>query len=75
MLMKALYLASLMSEVLKPYNKQTQEGNNWDVDKLNKNGEDVNKGGPNIRMFPEETLLALKAIIVSGVVPSSQPSR
>ena len=52
MCMKTLYLASLMSEVLKSYNKQTQGGDSWNVDKPKKNGEDVSMGGP------EETLFA-----------------
>ena len=42
---KALYLASLMSEVLKSY-KQTQGGDSWNIDKPKKNGEDVSMGGP-----------------------------
>ena len=46
MRMKALYLALVMSEVLKSYNKQTQGGDNWNVDKPKKNGEDVSMGGP-----------------------------
>ena len=46
MLMKAVYLASLKSEVLKSYNKQTQVGESWTVDKSKKNGEDVSMGGP-----------------------------
>ena len=46
MRMKALYIASLMSEVLKSYNKQTQRGDSWNVDKPKKNGEDVSMGGP-----------------------------
>ena len=46
MCMKALYLASLMSEVLKSYNKQTQGCDSWNIDKLKKNGEDVSMGGP-----------------------------
>ena len=40
MRMKALLLASLMWEVLKPYNKQTRGGGSWHVDKPKKNGED-----------------------------------
>ena len=44
--MKALFLASLMSEVLKSYNKQIQGGDSWNIDKLEKNGEDVSMGGP-----------------------------
>ena len=43
--MKALYHASLMSEVLKSFNEQPQEGDNWNVDKPNKNDEDVSMGG------------------------------
>ena len=35
MRMKALYLALLMSEVLKSYNNQTQGGDSWNVDKPN----------------------------------------
>ena len=46
MRMKVLCLASLMSEVLKAYNKQTQGGDSWNVDKPKKNGEDVSMGGP-----------------------------
>ena len=38
--------ASLMSEVLKSYNKQTQGGDSWSVDKPKKSGEDVSMGGP-----------------------------
>ena len=38
--MKALYLASLMSDVL------TQRGGSWNVDKPKKNVEDVSMGGP-----------------------------
>ena len=44
--MKALYLAQLMSEVLKSHNKQTQGGGSWNVNKPKKNGEDVSMGGP-----------------------------
>ena len=44
--MEALYLAFLMSEVFKLYNKQTQGGDSWNVDKPKKNGEDVRMGGP-----------------------------
>ena len=44
--MKALYLASLMSEVLKSYNKQTQGSDSWKVDKPKKNDENVTMGGP-----------------------------
>ena len=46
MRMKALYLASLMSEILKSCNKQTQGGDSWNVDKPKKNGEDGSMGGP-----------------------------
>ena len=46
MRMKAFYLASFMSDVLKSYNKQTQGGDSWNVDKPKKNGEDVGMGGP-----------------------------
>ena len=51
MRMKALYLASLMcifygNDVgLKSYNKQTREGDRWNVDDPNKNGKDVSMGG------------------------------
>ena len=44
--MKTLHLASLMSEVLKSYNKQTQGGDRWNVNKPKKNGEDVSMGEP-----------------------------
>ena len=42
---KALYIASLVSEVLKSCNKQTQGDDSWNVDKPKKNDEDV-MGGP-----------------------------
>ena len=48
--MKTLYLASLMSDVLKPYNKQTPGGDSWNVDKPKKNGEDVSMGGPHLNV-------------------------
>ena len=44
MRMKALYFALLIPEVLKPYNKQKQGGDSWNVDKPEKNGEDVSMG-------------------------------
>ena len=44
--MKALYLVSLMSEVLKSYRKQTPGGDSRNVDKPQNNGEDVSMGGP-----------------------------